>query len=345
MWLDTGRPLSRHVPGPWATSSGRARQAPYQSCSFYPTIQVKPSVALQPQKYMLEPPLQEQHDLSQSASILYVKYGKTLEPNTTSNDPFYALNEVFWFVASSYRQYLNMLEKKDAIRTKTSLRGDQTVQENPKPQEWDSTNIRYDRAILEGHIVSLQGIIHTIRHRGVVPPNPTDKHAWPRARDRDQADRALDAAKQLEKTFETLLQQAEQLLTRYRDGMNVLMNRASMAEANKSLAQAKEVAKLTRLAFVYIPLSFTASFFGMNLSPLNTTSSTGGGRGELQLWVWFVVSSPVLLFSLMLMKWDIREMLNWCKGICLWAFGRLRLQKHELEKTKNGAGGNYGVAV
>ena len=306
---------------------------------------MKPSVSLQPQKYMLEPPIQEQHDLSQSASILHINYGKTLEPATMSNDPFYALNEVFWFVASSYRQYLNMLEKKDATRTRFSLKGDQTVQDNPNPQEWDSTNIRYDRATLEGHIVSLRGTIHTIRHRGVIPPNPTDKHTWPRAKDPGQADRALDAARQLEKTFEILLQQAEQLLTRYRDGMNVLMNRATMAEANKSLAQAKEVAKLTKLAFVYIPLSFTASFFGMNLAPLNAASSSGGGRSELQLWVWFVVSSPVLLFSLMLMKWDLSEILNWCKGICLWAFGRLRPKRRERKKTKNEGGSDYGVTV
>ena len=261
--------------------------------------------------------MQEQHDLSQSASVLHVDYGKTLDPTLMASDPFYALNELFWFIAFSYRQYLNMLEKKDTSRTKLSLRCDQSVQENPDPQQWDSTNIRYDRAVLEGHIAHLRGIFEVIRERGTAPLNPTDRHAWPRAKDTTpggQANRALEAAKLLEKTFRDLLQQSEQLLVRYRDGMNVLMNRATMVEANKSLVQAKEVAKLTKLAFIYIPLSFTASFFGMNLSPLNGGGSGGSGDHYPSLWVWFVVSLPVLMISLILMNWDLRDILRWCRS-------------------------------
>ena len=349
MWLDTGQSLTSGSPGPWAPSASKVQHKGYRSCSFYPTIQVKPSVALQPQRYRLDPPLQDQHDLSQSASVLHVNYGKTLDPTLMASDAFYTLNELFWFIASSYRQYLNMLEKKDTIRTKLSLRCDQSVQENPDPQQWDSTNIRYDRAVLEGHIAHLRGIIDIIRERGTAPLNSTDRHAWPRANKTTpggQADRALEAAKLLEKTFAGLLLRSEQLLTRYRDGMNVLMNRATMVEANKSLVQAKEVAKLTKLAFVYIPLSFTASFFGMNLSPLNGGGgSSGGGNHYPSLWVWFAVSLPVLIISLMLMKWDLRDICAWFKSLRPRASGRHQPQQQGFRKTEHNTSSDDGIGV
>ena len=316
---------------------------------MYPTIQVKPSVSLQPQKYKLERPTLDEHDLAQSASILHMSYGKRLDAATMSCDPFYALNDIFWFVASSYRQYLNMLEKKDANRTRLSLTGDHAVLNNPNPEAWDSTNIRYDRAVLEPHVVSLRGIIDIIRERSLEASSTkstNDKQAWPRAKeDSAQAERASDAAKQLEKTFEVLLQQAKQLLTRYRDAMNVLMNRATMAEANKSLAQAREVAKLTKLAFVYIPLSFTASFFGMNLTPLNGGGggSNGDGTDYLSLWYYFVVSLPVFFVSLIFMKWDFREMVIEGRSIYLSLLARTRPKAPKSDKGDDGS--DDGTAV
>ena len=262
-----------------------------------------------------------------------MNYGKSLDQATMASDPFYALNHVFWFVASSYRQYLNMLEKKDAERTSTSLIGSQSEGANADPEAWDSTNLRFDRSVLEKHVVHLRQIVQTIQYQGC-EAHSSDKHGWPRARESAQAEVALEAAKQLERTFQLLLQQAEQILTRYRDGMNVLMNRATMAEANKSLIQAKEVAKLTKLAFVYIPLSFTASFFGMNVTPLNP-AGLSDDEEEVQLWVWFVVSAPVLVISLILMRWDFSEIWRGFVHLFWSLVGRMRLPKQESVKKAN----------
>src|SRR5438552_3121441 len=83
--------------------------------------------------------------------------------------------------------------------------------------------------------------------------------------------------------------------------MNLLMNRAMIAESQKAINQAQEVTKLTRLAFIFIPISFTASFFGMNLGPLVQGAIHG-------IWLWFAVSAPVVIISMLLMKWDISEL-------------------------------------
>jgi Mg2+ and Co2+ transporter CorA len=227
-------------------------------------------------------------------------------------DPFFALHDIFTFIAFSYRQYLNMLEQKNTKRTRLASGPDNGRHKHSNLSQWDSTNILYDRTVLEDHVTHLRYLVDIARNRGSPAGMLSPRHSWPRSANPQQEQRAADAARQLLRYFEDLESQAERLLVRYHEGMSVLMNRAIVAEANKNLEQAKEVAKLTRLAFVYIPLSFTASFFGMNVSPIN-----GSNSSDIQLWVWFVVSAPVLIVSLVLMKWDGRDIWEWCRCLAL----------------------------
>ena len=75
--------------------------------------------------------------------------------------------------------------------------------------------------------------------------------------------------------------------------VSVILAIPRTSKSQKAILQAEDVARLTRLAFIFIPLSFTASFFGMNFSQF-----TNGAL--LSIWIWFVVSVPFLLVSLAL---------------------------------------------
>lgn len=55
------------------------------------------------------------------------------------------------------------------------------------------------------------------------------------------------------------------LLSRCDSTFSALMATMSILESQKAIAQAEEVTKLTQLAFVFIPLTFVAGIFGMNL--------------------------------------------------------------------------------
>ena len=68
--------------------------------------------------------------------------------------------------------------------------------------------------------------------------------------------------------------------------MGVMMNRAVVAESRKLIDQAESLKRLTLLATFFIPLSFTTSLFGMNFEEL--------GQGHLHVWLFAVVSAPVL---------------------------------------------------
>lgn len=92
--------------------------------------------------------------------------------------------------------------------------------------------------------------------------------------------------------FRELASQARSLSAKCDAGMNLAMKNAVIKESQRAIARAEGVAKLTRLAFLFISLSFTTSFFGMNFSQLTNNSG-----GILSLWIWFAVSAPLVAFS------------------------------------------------
>jgi Mg2+ and Co2+ transporter CorA len=70
------------------------------------------------------------------------------------------------------------------------------------------------------------------------------------------------------------------------------MSSMSISESKKAISQAERVGKLTFLAFIFVPLSFTASFFGMNVKEFGESTS---------LWWWAAFSVPLLSSALVIL--------------------------------------------
>ncbi|KAB5584717.1 hypothetical protein GE09DRAFT_1067956 [Coniochaeta sp. 2T2.1] len=77
--------------------------------------------------------------------------------------------------------------------------------------------------------------------------------------------------------------------------MTILMNAAAIDESQKAIAQAEGVAKLTTLAFFFVPLSFTTSIFGMNFE-----LSDGN---HLSMWVWCLTAAGTLILTFVAVQW------------------------------------------
>ncbi|TGO34537.1 hypothetical protein BHYA_0192g00010 [Botrytis hyacinthi] len=72
----------------------------------------------------------------------------------------------------------------------------------------------------------------------------------------------------------------------------------AVEESRKAIQQANDVKALTVLATVYIPLSFVAGVFGMNVSELNSGI-------DIDIWLYFAISIPVTIASMVLVwKWE-----------------------------------------
>lgn len=217
---------------------------------------------------------------SQSAALLACDYGKTLDTKLFVTDPFYALHELFLFSAFSLSQYFNMLESKLHSDTKAQASSQQVT---------DVSNFLYRQSIFERHAGWLRDVIAIIETRSSLnrtQPSSSSTESTPQ-----------QAARTLLVDHKQLLARAENLSRQCRAQVSLLMNRAMIAESNKAIRQAREVTKLTRLAFIFVPLSFTASFCGMNLRPFDVN----GGP----LWWWLLMSAPLIAISFVVLRWDV----------------------------------------
>lgn len=217
---------------------------------------------------------------AQSSASLTCEYGKTLDPKLMAIDQFYALHELFLFCAFSQAQYVNMLESK--LATETAF---QALSEKIE----DQSHLLHQQQILQAHANRLRETIATIEQRSSL--------SQPRSTDNSADNTQQQAARTLLTNYQHLLSRVERLSAQCQSQMALLMNQAMIAESNKAIKQAQEVTKLTRLAFVFVPMSFTASICGMNLRPFVSNAHP--------VWVWFVITTPFLLISFALMKWDV----------------------------------------
>ena len=64
-------------------------------------------------------------------------------------------------------------------------------------------------------------------------------------------------AAQLRSDYEDILERTDALIRAYSEGMEDIHKLAILLESRKAIEQAKGVARLTLLAFLFIPLSFT----------------------------------------------------------------------------------------
>jgi Mg2+ and Co2+ transporter CorA len=226
--------------------------------------------------------------MTQNACLLPAQYGSTLDPALMAADPLYALSELFNFVASSESQFLNLLQ----------FQIEKDILFQPENMEQPVANLKHSKTLLDEHLQYLRNTLEVLRN-----PTMLDRHKT-KQQGKESVDAALqdgndliDAALQdLVLDYQHLLSRAESLATQCLGGTNIIMNAAMLKEARKSITQTEIITRLTYLAFFFVPLSFTASLFGMNFKQL--------GTGILDIWWMFVVLVPLVLFSFAVSSWD-----------------------------------------
>ncbi|CZR66085.1 uncharacterized protein PAC_15986 [Phialocephala subalpina] len=276
IWSDIGNSLQQDTIGPWSQPSIQSRAA--AGVKLLPLIRPRPGNGLDNQKTISHGgTLDDPHGYwAQGAAILPMAYGQRLNPEVMKCDAFYALHELFSFAAASESQFLNMLETQaDNISRQPLVANKNSV-----------SDLVYLMTNLRRHLQRLEETAATLKKRG----GPR----WPRAPSgplRDIADAAID---ELLEDYQGLAERAKMLHHRCETSMAVAMNMVMIEESRRGLTQSDRIGKLTVLAFVYIPLSFTASFFGMNVTTF--------GAGYAHLWTFFAVSIP-LLFTAFMALW------------------------------------------
>ena len=194
-------------------------------------------------------------------------------------DPLYALNGIFSFFVASEAQTLSFLARQIESNTAPKVDAIEVVGTE------SLSNLLHCRQLLEGHCEELRYVLGIIQRRG--------GKSWPRAR----SEISEKAASSLQADLEYLVERAVVLRSRSETSITLAMNVASIGEARRGWYQNKAMFRFTVLVSIYVPFSFTASFFGMNFQQL--------GQGDLSMWIYVVVSVPVFALSTLFLFPDL----------------------------------------
>lgn len=210
----------------------------------------------------------------QAASMLHINYGSSLRPSIMGYDAFYSFSEIFSLAAASEMQFMNLIDTKlDKFTRRGIHQGDSLP------------NLKYLSLILYRHIQHIQGVFDAFEN--------TNHPKWPKA-SKDQGKKAKVSRDGLLRDYKCLHLRANALHSRCNSEIGVLMNSISIEESQKAMMQAERVGKLTFLASIFVPLSFTTSVFGMNVRELD--------QGSLSMWVWAAMSVPLFILTLVLFQ-------------------------------------------
>ncbi|KAJ0413771.1 hypothetical protein BJY00DRAFT_296319 [Aspergillus carlsbadensis] len=255
---------------------------PRQSHWILPTYLHSPKIALVGPALVEPPHVGAQQPWRGYASISKL-YGRLLDPFCAHQDPFYALTEIFTISAFSVNQGLNLVEQCMDSQTTTSISDMQASLEN----------LRQAKAFVRTQMAQLQISLAFIETQGPAGVK------WPRATETKQRELNAAAAAELSRDYGHLHKRATALMERIGSESEWLMHRAMLNESQRAFSQGSRVARLTFLAFLFIPLSFTSSVFGMNV-----VEFVGTDQADLSIWSWVVLSVAVFSGSLLLWYWE-----------------------------------------
>lgn len=185
-------------------------------------------------------------------------------------EPFFHLSRLFLIAARSWSLLLNFVDQD--IQSCSVEREDLL---SPALEQ-----LRFNSGLLERVGAFLEENQHVIREREAL--------TWPKTSDPVLNAKVLTIQASLDKNYTFLIHRCERLKTRCETGSRILVSAAHLLEAQKGINQARQVYVLTKLAFVFIPLSFVSSLFGMNVSAF---------RGYPSIWIYFVIAVPLTALS------------------------------------------------
>ncbi|GKU13459.1 unnamed protein product [Fusarium langsethiae] len=315
-WMDQGRPLEKSPPGPW-TCHLESKATPL------PILQHHHKMAFRTTTNRLDPAANASAEVQQSTAILPLQYDSLIAlvdlARRAPHDPLSMCIPLFAHAAFSEVQFLNLMESRIQIQINSIAEG--------LPADALGT-FQYFSNILNRHCQQLKDSIRALYKlaersgqgsNGVKAESPMPKSAA-------SPGLGMSTHRQISETWTVknigssssdgafttkgLLEDYEQLYIRCLDlskmctrGITLAMNKATIEESHKAIEQSGRLKKLTLLATLFIPLSFSSSLFGMNINLL--------GQSTVRFWWFFVLCVPITLFTYVLYIWNSQVLRQW----------------------------------
>ncbi|KEY74766.1 hypothetical protein S7711_11064 [Stachybotrys chartarum IBT 7711] len=255
VWSDFGSSLSQTLGGPWnKTVKKYGNRVSFVPIAMpYSNTVIRDHIALANDKNGQASDFDG--ELLQSATFIPQEFSKHIDHNVASRNPFYAMDGIFRTFAASEQQFINLMaDLIDNIASKG-------------PEEGVMIELQHIYRCLQRHEERLQDTFEVLRGKG--------GRGWFRleATTDSRKQKADDALQDLMHIFEKLLRRVSTVSTACKGEMEMLKHEAMFEETQKTIAQAEGLSKITAIAFVFVPLSFVTSFFGMNFPEIGAPLS------------------------------------------------------------------------
>ncbi|KAJ5715178.1 uncharacterized protein N7483_012359 [Penicillium malachiteum] len=307
-WMDHGRSLEESPPGPW-TSHIEAKARPL------PVIQHHPKMAFRTTTNRLKTEANTTAESLQSTTLLPLQYDSLmalvdLAPRAPQ-DPLTMCIPLFAHAAFSEVQFLNLMESRIHIQLDLIV-ADHLADALGKLQ--DFTNI------LNRHTQHLKDSAHALR-KLVEQSRQGSSFA-----DSDTLSTKLDVPSchspwlppdmdrlgefslpifdgtftpmGIMEDYDKLCIRCTELSGMCTQGISLAMNKATIEESRKAIEQSGRLKRLTLLATLFIPVSFSSSLMGMNIDLL--------GQNTVKFWWFFVLCVPITLMAYGFYLWDFQ---------------------------------------
>ncbi|KAJ5176975.1 uncharacterized protein N7482_002852 [Penicillium canariense] len=308
VWMDHGRPLEQSPRGPW-TNHIDAKAIPL------PVLQHHPKMAFRTTSSHPSTNANNTAEFPQSTTLLPLQYDSLIAlvdlARRVPQDPLSICIPLFAHAAFSEVQFLNLMESRIQIQI------DQIVAEHPADA---LGTLQYFTNILNRHAQQLKDSARALcklveqngqGSNGAKTESLTTKNAMASGHSTrlpsETEMTGIFSSPRSDGTYtpKGIMEDYDQLYVRCMDlskmctqGINLAMNKATIDESRKAIEQSSRVKRLTLLATLFIPLSFTSSLLGMNIDLL--------GQNAVKFWWFFVLCVPITLVAYSFYLWDIQ---------------------------------------
>ncbi|KAI1741753.1 hypothetical protein F4680DRAFT_414935 [Xylaria scruposa] len=322
-WMDQGRPLEQSPPGPWTSHIESKAIA-------LPILQYHHKMAFRTTANRLDSDVNASAEFQQNTAILPLQYDSLIAlvdlARRAPQDPLYMCIPLFAHAAFSEVQFLNLMESKIQVQINAIVEGVpantlETLQYfsnilNRHAQQIKDSERAFRRLVERCCQGSTEFRADILKSDNYVRPGlGTDSR-----RQSSETDLAKIRGSDGTFTAKGLLEDYEQLHIRCVDmsrmcnwGITLAMNKATIEESRKAIEQSERVKKLTLLATLFIPLSFSSSLFGMNIDIL--------GQGPVAFWWFFVLCVPITLFAYVFYLWDFQALTRYWERLWRFCYG------------------------
>ena len=192
--------------------------------------------------------------------------------NLLRRDPFFLVGQLLCTALLSWNQMVNFLE--EDVREYQFARSDKV--------ESALEQLRYNISLIDRMKSHLKDNLATIDQAGLQPMEDDLRTVAQQNRDT------------LRKDHEWIIGRCQALSARCEVISNSLLSMASFEASQRSILKSNQINCLTKLAFIFIPMSFIASVFGMNVAEMARNPP---------IWIFLVVAIPVVGFTITVMNW------------------------------------------